>query len=105
MTISLGAFELQTRLARGGMGEVWQAYHSVSGEAVAVKVLMGPRAADARYVEEFRREVMATARLHHPSIVRIYEYGVIHDSTEVRNERLTPGRPILSCKCVPTARF
>lgn len=59
------------------MAEVWRAEHSALGTAVAVKVITGARALDPRYHERFTREVQAVARLNHPGIVRVHDYGKV----------------------------
>ena len=72
MSLKLGPFAIEQRLARGGMGEVWQAHHIGTEAKAAVKLLTGPRADEAEFQNEFRREVQSTARLDHPNIIRIF---------------------------------
>ncbi len=55
------------------MAEVWQAGDEVLGRHVAVKILHPHLAADQAFVARFRTEAIAAARLHHPSIVAIYD--------------------------------
>jgi serine/threonine-protein kinase len=68
-----GRYRLEHRIASGGMAEVWQAEDEVLGRHVAVKILHPHLAADATFVARFRSEAIAAARLHHPSIVSIYD--------------------------------
>lgn len=68
-----GRYALTTLLARGGMADVWQARDMVLERQVAVKVLHPHLAADAHFVGRFRSEAVAAARLHHPSIVAIFD--------------------------------
>ncbi|MBV1852893.1 serine/threonine-protein kinase [Catellatospora tritici] len=70
-----GRYELTTRIARGGMGEVWSADDTVLGRRVAVKVLLPNLAADPGFSARFRAEARAMAALSHPGIVEIYDYG------------------------------
>ncbi|GGK62879.1 hypothetical protein Sme01_04940 [Sphaerisporangium melleum] len=67
-------YRLDEPLGRGGMGEVWRATDEVLARRVAVKLLpaetMG-RSAAAR----FRQEAQATARLNHPNVVAIHDFG------------------------------
>ena len=66
-------YELIRRLAKGGMAEVWEAEDTILTRPVAVKILLPHLAADDQFVERFRREAVAAARLSHPHIVSIYD--------------------------------
>ncbi len=55
------------------MAEVWEAVDQVLDRPVAIKVLHPHLAGDQTFVERFRREAIAAARLTHPSIVAIYD--------------------------------
>lgn len=70
----IGRYEIQRKLARGGMGTVYVAHDPVLGRMVAVKVFLGdldvPDAA-----ERFSREARAAAALNHANIVTIYDFG------------------------------
>jgi serine/threonine-protein kinase len=60
-------------IATGGMAQVWEAEDEVLARSVAVKLLHTHLASDAAFVERFRHEAIAAARLSHPSIVSIYD--------------------------------
>src|SRR4051794_15681554 len=68
-----GRYELVRRIARGGMAEVWEAEDTVLTRPVAAKILLPHLAADDAFVERFRREAVAAARLSHPHIVSTYD--------------------------------
>jgi len=68
-----GRYVLERHLASGGMGEVWQASDTDLGRRVAVKLLHPHLSGDPDVVARFRREARAAARLHHPSIVAVYD--------------------------------
>ena len=68
-----GRYRLDHLVATGGMAQVWEATDEVLTRRVAVKLLHPHLAADASFVERFRREAIAAARLAHPSIVSIYD--------------------------------
>jgi serine/threonine-protein kinase len=68
-----GRYRLDRLIATGGMAQVWEATDEVLARRVAVKVLHPHLAADESFVERFRREAVAAARLSHPSIVSIYD--------------------------------
>ena len=73
--ILAGRYRLVESIARGGMAEVWEAHDDVLARAVAVKVLHPHLADDEGFVERFRREAVAAARLTHPGIVATYDAG------------------------------
>jgi len=71
----LGEYQLIKPIGRGGMGVVYQAKHVVLGSSAAVKLL--PAGMDRpKLRERFQREASAAARMHHPNIVRVFDYGV-----------------------------
>ena len=65
-------FRVESRLGRGGMGDVYKAYDTVLERTVAVKTLT-PGRADPDAVERLQREARACARLTHPDIVTIHD--------------------------------
>ncbi len=73
----LGAFDIEQRLAGGGMGDVWSGTHSAQGVPVAVKVLRPQGTRTEQFMELFRREVRAVAQLDHPGIVTIFDVGEV----------------------------
>ena len=75
--IRLGAFELRRRIGTGGMGEVWLAEHAVNGRSVAIKTVHLRNDDDQQMGHRFVAEVQAVARLTHPNIVGIHDFGVI----------------------------
>jgi len=74
-TVFKERYELHRKLARGGMSDVYLARDRVLDRPVAVKVLFPEYAKDATFVERFRREAQAAARLNHPNIVAVYDWG------------------------------
>jgi eukaryotic-like serine/threonine-protein kinase len=72
-SVLAGRYRFERRLAVGGMAEVWEATDQVLDRLVAIKVLHPHLAHDDAFVERFRREAIAAARLTHPSIVAIYD--------------------------------
>ena len=66
-------YQLDRRLAQGGMAEVWVATDLQLSRQVAVKLLKPTLAADPVVAERFRREAIAVASLSHPNIVAVYD--------------------------------
>ena len=86
-------YQLQQRIAVGGMGEVWRATDTLLGRAVAVKVLKDEYAADPHFLERFRNEARHTASLSHPGIANVFDYGEVGDKAYLVME-LVDGEPL-----------
>jgi beta-lactam-binding protein with PASTA domain/predicted Ser/Thr protein kinase len=74
-TVFKDRYEVHRKLARGGMSDVYLARDRVLDRPVALKVLFPEYAKDATFVARFRREAQAAARLNHPNIVGVYDWG------------------------------
>jgi eukaryotic-like serine/threonine-protein kinase len=70
-----GRYELGPVLGEGGMAKVHRAIDQTLHRPVAVKILAPPYDRDPGYVERFRREAHAAARLNHPNIVTVFDCG------------------------------
>lgn len=68
-------YRLVSRIAVGGMGEVWVAHDDALRRDVAVKVLREEFAGDEGFLERFRTEARNGAQLSHPNIAALYDYG------------------------------
>jgi serine/threonine protein kinase len=71
-----GRYETGERLGTGGMSTVYRATDRILERTVAVKVLAEHLSDDPRFVERFKREALAVAKLIHPNIVQVYDTGV-----------------------------
>ncbi|HEX3598516.1 MAG TPA: serine/threonine-protein kinase [Lacipirellulaceae bacterium] len=77
----LGKYKLLGQIGKGGMSSVYLAEHELMKRRVAIKVLPTSRVNDSSYLERFRLEARAVAKLDDPNIVRAYDIdneGQIH---------------------------
>ncbi|NDC48162.1 MAG: Stk1 family PASTA domain-containing Ser/Thr kinase [Micrococcales bacterium] len=70
-----GRYELGALIGRGGMAEVYSGIDTRLGRTVAIKLLKADLAADSSFEIRFRQEAQASARMAHPTIVRVYDAG------------------------------
>ena len=74
-------YRLVAPIAGGGMGEVYRGHDLLLDRTVAVKVLQPSLAADPELVQRFKAEARAAARLSHPNIVAVHDWGAENDQT------------------------
>jgi len=72
---SLGDYKLIRAIAKGGMGQVFEADQTRLGRSVALKVLNANLADDPMFIQRFEREARAAAAINHPNIVHVYDFG------------------------------
>ncbi|WP_037641351.1 serine/threonine-protein kinase [Streptomyces bicolor] len=73
-----GRYRLSESIGRGGMGEVWRAYDETLARHVAVKLLL-PQDSDPTATSRFRLEAQTAARIDHPNVVAVRDFGE-HDN-------------------------
>src|SRR5688572_24328788 len=86
-------YEIQRKIARGGMADVFLARDQLLDRPVALKVLFPELSVDPSFVERFRREVQNAAKLSHPNIVSVYDWGE-DDSTYFIVMEFIDGEPL-----------
>ena len=91
---SIGKYRLKERIGRGGMGEVWVAYHTGLRRDVALKILRTDQDANPVSVRRFEQEVSATSLLTHPNTVRVFDYGVTEDGIRFYAMELLSGQTL-----------
>jgi putative two-component system response regulator len=72
---TLGPYRVMERLGRGGMAAVYRAYHPALDRYVAIKVLPDFFADEPDYRERFQQEARSVARLKHPNILEVFDFG------------------------------
>ncbi|MFM2320941.1 MAG: hypothetical protein RL612_88 [Actinomycetota bacterium] len=70
-----GRYEVGSLIGRGGMAEVYEGTDTRLGRTVAIKLLKPDLANDPSFEDRFRNEAQASARISHPTIVRVYDAG------------------------------
>lgn len=71
----LGAYRIISQIGEGGMAAVYKAYQSSMDRNVAVKVLPGQLAKSEEFVKRFQQEARIIAKLEHPYILPVFDYG------------------------------
>jgi len=88
-----GRYELLSRIAIGGMGEVWEATDHVIGRTVAIKILKDEYMGDPGFLERFRAEARHAALVNHEGIASVFDYGEENGSAYLVME-LVPGEAL-----------
>jgi putative two-component system response regulator len=74
---ALGPYRIVAPIGRGGMATVYRAHHSALDRDVAIKVLPDFFAEEESYRERFQQEARSVARLKHPNILNVFDYGQV----------------------------
>lgn len=88
-----GRYQLSSRVAIGGMGEVWEATDLVIGRTVAIKILKDEYMSDPTFLERFRAEARHAALVNHEGIANVFDYGEEEGSAYLVME-LVPGEAL-----------
>src|ERR1017187_1408443 len=75
--------EILECLGRGGMGSVYKARQPRLDRFVALKILSPEKQGSQQFAERFEREARALARLHHPNIVTVYDFGQVEQASSL----------------------
>lgn len=90
---SIGPYQVERKLGVGGMGAVYLASRP-GEEPVALKILTGPHTDDPTFIQRFAQEAAITARLDHPNIVKLLEYGEDHEAGHYLVMRYVAGKTL-----------
>ncbi|GAB4580858.1 MAG: hypothetical protein Fur0022_36020 [Anaerolineales bacterium] len=77
---SIGPYEIQGLLARGGMAEVYKGVHNRLERPVAIKILPPQLAGEGDFRRRFKREAQAVAALKHTNIVQVFDFGEFNNT-------------------------
>ncbi|MGA2813298.1 MAG: protein kinase [Candidatus Acidiferrum sp.] len=90
---TLGHYRVVAKLAAGGMGVVYRAHDEQLDRDVALKVLPPGRISSQESRKRFRQEALALAKLNHPNIETVHEFGS-HEDTDFLAMELIPGSTV-----------
>ncbi len=76
---TLGKYRILEPLGRGGMAQVYKAYHPTLDRYAAIKVLRSDLVEEAEFLARFQREARSVASLRHPNIVQVFDFNVKDD--------------------------
>jgi serine/threonine protein kinase len=88
--IIAGRYTLGNLIGRGGMADVYEGVDNRLGRTVAIKMLKSDLANDPAFEARFRQEAQASARMAHPTIVRVYDAGEETNIDSNGNQRKYP---------------
>lgn len=71
----LGKYHIVERISTGGMAEVYKSYQPDLDRYVAIKIIASNLSDEPEWLTQFKREAQTLARLQHPNILPIYDYG------------------------------
>lgn len=88
---AFGKYRIDGIAGVGGMSVVYRAFDESLNRIIALKILNAQRVEDPVSMRRFEREAEIAQRLHHPNIIRIYEYGEIGDQPYLAIEYMSEG--------------
>src|SRR6185369_2619276 len=78
-SVIAGVYRIVRLLGRGGAGEVYEAVHQRTGASLAIKILRAGSLGKSEAFARFQREAEVTSRLHHPNIVKVFDFDCLPD--------------------------
>ena len=100
-SVPWGPFDVERSLGGGGMGLLFAGMRRSDHRRVAIKVMSGELAQRDRFRRAFRREVQAMARMDHPGIASVLDFGQVDDDTaEEFGQEVVAGSPWLAMEYI-----
>ena len=93
---NLKGYVLKSKIGSGGMAEVWLAQNTI-GKQVAIKIMHQKFIDEAQVVQRFKNEAKATAKLDHPNIRQVIDFGV-HENRPYIIQEYLEGKVLSECK-------
>jgi serine/threonine-protein kinase len=90
----IGSYVLESKLARGGFGDIWIASQGDTGQRVAIKVLHAELVVSDAIVMRFEQEARAIAMARHLNVVELYDFGKLPDQRPFMVMELLTGRDL-----------
>jgi predicted Ser/Thr protein kinase/tetratricopeptide (TPR) repeat protein len=84
----IGKYKVLEKIGQGAMGEVHKAHDPILNRFVAVKTISSELGSDDTLRKRFEREAQSAARLNHPNIITVYDYGEEHGKIYMAMELL-----------------
>ncbi len=84
----IGKYKIVGKIGQGAMGEVFKAHDAVLNRMVAIKTINADLGSDETLRKRFQREAQSAARLNHPNIITVYDYGEEHNKIYMAMELL-----------------
>lgn len=72
-----GKYRLDALIGQGGMGSVYRATHLELERTIAMKIVLPDFVSNQETLERFRQEARAAARLNHPNVISVYDFGIL----------------------------
>lgn len=89
-----GKYRIDALIGQGGMGTVYRATHLELDRVIALKVVLPDFVSSNETLERFRREARAAARLNHPNVITIYDFGVLQNGRAYLAMELLTGKSL-----------
>jgi tRNA A-37 threonylcarbamoyl transferase component Bud32 len=85
-------YQIEAEIGAGGMATIYRATRLKIGDVVAIKILHSELLREPKFAERFQREAQAAARLKHPNVVTVHDFGVSDDGVIYLVMELVEGR-------------
>ncbi len=89
-----GKYRLDALIGQGGMGAVYRATHLELDRTIALKIVLADFVSNNETLERFRQEARAAARLNHPNVISVYDFGILPTGQAYLAMELLTGRSL-----------